>query len=150
MNEQADSPVCDFRSPWLDPMAKEGYKVFAQDMRGNLKVQKAGEVPSWKQSFERPSAIQQRAIVPVVQGNDVIAQPLSGTGKSATFSISILQQVRSFPCSFLFLSNVRLSPVFQLLPLLRFPQTYLKLPKKIHACAHTCSIVSRMISTPVP
>ncbi|KAK0482710.1 hypothetical protein IW261DRAFT_1562400 [Armillaria novae-zelandiae] len=43
--------------------------------------------------FERPSAIQQRAIVPVVKGHDVIAQAQSGTGKTATFSISILQQL---------------------------------------------------------
>ena len=44
-------------------------------------------------SFERPSAIQQRAIVPVVEGHDVIAQAQSGTGKTATFSISILQKL---------------------------------------------------------
>ncbi|KAJ1789230.1 translation initiation factor eIF4A [Coemansia sp. RSA 2399] len=43
--------------------------------------------------FERPSAIQQRAIAPVLKGNDVIAQAQSGTGKTATFSISILQQI---------------------------------------------------------
>ncbi|KAJ1995680.1 translation initiation factor eIF4A [Coemansia spiralis] len=43
--------------------------------------------------FERPSAIQQRAIVPVLKGHDVIAQAQSGTGKTATFSISILQQI---------------------------------------------------------
>jgi len=43
--------------------------------------------------FERPSSIQQRAIVPVVKGHDVIAQAQSGTGKTATFSISILQKV---------------------------------------------------------
>jgi len=43
--------------------------------------------------FERPSAIQQRAIVPVVKGHDVIAQAQSGTGKTATFSISILEQL---------------------------------------------------------
>lgn len=29
--------------------------------------------------FERPSAIQQRAILPCVEGNDVIAQAQSGT-----------------------------------------------------------------------
>ena len=46
-----------------------------------------------KCSFERPSAIQQRAIVPVIKGHDVIAQAQSGTGKTATFSISILQKV---------------------------------------------------------
>ncbi|OBT51251.1 hypothetical protein VE04_08483 [Pseudogymnoascus sp. 24MN13] len=38
--------------------------------------------------FERPSAIQQRAIMPVIKGHDVIAQAQSGTGKTATFSIS--------------------------------------------------------------
>lgn len=46
-----------------------------------------------KISFERPSAIQQRAIVPVVKGHDVIAQAQSGTGKTATFSIAILQKL---------------------------------------------------------
>lgn len=43
--------------------------------------------------FEKPSAIQQRAIMPCIQGRDVIAQAQSGTGKTATFSISILQQI---------------------------------------------------------
>jgi len=43
--------------------------------------------------FEKPSAIQQRAIIPCVQGRDVIAQAQSGTGKTATFSISVLQKV---------------------------------------------------------
>ena len=41
--------------------------------------------------FEKPSAIQQRAIKPIIKGRDVIAQAQSGTGKTATFSISILQ-----------------------------------------------------------
>ena len=43
--------------------------------------------------FEKPSAIQQRAIVPSIQGRDVVAQAQSGTGKTATFSISMLQQL---------------------------------------------------------
>ncbi|KAI8644605.1 ATP-dependent RNA helicase eIF4A [Parasitella parasitica] len=43
--------------------------------------------------FERPSAIQQRAIMPVIKGQDVIAQAQSGTGKTATFSISVLQSI---------------------------------------------------------
>ncbi|KAF1840555.1 eukaryotic initiation factor-like protein 4A-I [Cucurbitaria berberidis CBS 394.84] len=45
--------------------------------------------------FERPSAIQQRAIMPVIKGHDVIAQAQSGTGKTATFSISTLQKIDS-------------------------------------------------------
>ncbi|CAF0970437.1 unnamed protein product [Rotaria sordida] len=43
--------------------------------------------------FERPSAIQQRAIKPCILGHDVIAQAQSGTGKTATFAVSILQRI---------------------------------------------------------
>ncbi|XP_071489538.1 uncharacterized protein [Diadema antillarum] len=43
--------------------------------------------------FEKPSAIQQRAIIPCCRGFDVIAQAQSGTGKTATFAISILEQL---------------------------------------------------------
>lgn len=44
-------------------------------------------------NFEKPSAIQQRAILPILRGRDVIAQAQSGTGKTATFSISMLQTI---------------------------------------------------------
>jgi ATP-dependent RNA helicase len=43
--------------------------------------------------FEKPSAIQQRAIGQITKGRDVIAQAQSGTGKTATFSISALQRI---------------------------------------------------------
>jgi len=43
--------------------------------------------------FEKPSAIQKRAIVPLAKGKDIIAQAQSGTGKTATFTIGILQQL---------------------------------------------------------
>eukprot|EP01126_Amoeba_proteus_P016919 TRINITY_DN1795_c0_g2_i2.p1 TRINITY_DN1795_c0_g2~~TRINITY_DN1795_c0_g2_i2.p1 ORF type:complete len:423 (-),score=71.51 TRINITY_DN1795_c0_g2_i2:134-1402(-) len=43
--------------------------------------------------FTNPSAIQQRAIIPICAGRDVIAQAQSGTGKTATFSIGILQSI---------------------------------------------------------
>jgi len=43
--------------------------------------------------FERPSAIQQRGIMPILAFHDTIAQAQSGTGKTATFSIAILQQI---------------------------------------------------------
>lgn len=43
--------------------------------------------------FERPSTIQQKAIVPTITGRDIIAQAQSGTGKTATFAISVLQQL---------------------------------------------------------
>lgn len=43
--------------------------------------------------FEKPSAIQQRALLPIVQGRDVIAQAQSGTGKSSLIAMSICQKV---------------------------------------------------------
>ncbi|KAL8579646.1 Eukaryotic initiation factor 4A-II [Nucella lapillus] len=43
--------------------------------------------------FEKPSAIQQRAIIPCILGRDVIAQAQSGTGKTATFSVAILEKI---------------------------------------------------------
>ena len=43
--------------------------------------------------FERPSAIQQLAIRPMIMGRDVIAQAQSGTGKTATFAVGILQTI---------------------------------------------------------
>ncbi|XP_020423484.1 eukaryotic initiation factor 4A-2 isoform X3 [Prunus persica] len=43
--------------------------------------------------FEKPSAIQQRGIVPFCKGLDVIQQAQSGTGKTATFCSGILQQL---------------------------------------------------------
>jgi len=43
--------------------------------------------------FEKPSAIQQRGIMPILKNHDTIAQAQSGTGKTATFTISVLQSI---------------------------------------------------------
>jgi superfamily II DNA/RNA helicase len=43
--------------------------------------------------YEKPSVIQKKAIMPVIDGHDVIAQAQSGTGKTATFSIGMLQNI---------------------------------------------------------
>jgi translation initiation factor 4A len=43
--------------------------------------------------FEEPSIIQRKGIVPIVVGRDVLGQAQSGTGKTGTFSIGILQRV---------------------------------------------------------
>jgi ATP-dependent RNA helicase len=45
--------------------------------------------------FERPSAIQQRAIKPILDGRDVIAQSQSGTGKTTIFCVGILQAINT-------------------------------------------------------
>mmetsp|Transcript_9523 Transcript_9523/g.13109 ORF Transcript_9523/g.13109 Transcript_9523/m.13109 type:complete len:402 (-) Transcript_9523:353-1558(-) len=43
--------------------------------------------------FEKPSAIQRRAIKPILEGRDVIAQSQSGTGKTTIFCVGILQSI---------------------------------------------------------
>ena len=43
--------------------------------------------------FEKPSPIQRKAIRPIIEGKDIIAQAQSGTGKTATFTIGALQLV---------------------------------------------------------
>ncbi len=43
--------------------------------------------------FKKPSPIQQRGIRPIVIGRDMIAQAQSGTGKTATFSIGVLERL---------------------------------------------------------
>ncbi|XP_042379127.1 eukaryotic initiation factor 4A-III homolog B-like isoform X2 [Zingiber officinale] len=43
--------------------------------------------------FEKPSAIQQRAVIPIINGRDVIAQAQSGTGKSSMIALTVCQMV---------------------------------------------------------
>jgi ATP-dependent RNA helicase len=43
--------------------------------------------------FEKPSAIQQRAVMPIISGRDVIAQAQSGTGKTSMIALSLCQMV---------------------------------------------------------
>ncbi|TFK77464.1 ATP-dependent RNA helicase DHX8 [Pluteus cervinus] len=85
-NEEADSQARDFSQPWLDPMSKETERVFAQDMRGNVKGQKAGEVPQWKeQSFNKATTFgeittlsiqDQRRSLPIYKLRDPLLQAI--------------------------------------------------------------------------
>ena len=43
--------------------------------------------------FEKPSEIQKKAILPIINKNDLIAQAQSGTGKTGTFTIASLQSI---------------------------------------------------------
>ena len=45
--------------------------------------------------FENPSEIQKRAILPMIEKHDLIAQAQSGSGKTGTFSISTLQLINT-------------------------------------------------------
>lgn len=59
--------------------------------------------------FEAPSAIQSRAIMQIISGRDTIAQAQSGTGKTATFSLGMLQVIdtKVRQCQALVLSPTR-------------------------------------------
>ena len=45
--------------------------------------------------FENPSHIQQKSILSILRGNDVIAQAQSGTGKTGAFGVATLQRIDS-------------------------------------------------------
>nr|XP_027093409.1 eukaryotic initiation factor 4A-3-like [Coffea arabica]XP_027093411.1 eukaryotic initiation factor 4A-3-like [Coffea arabica] len=47
----------------------------------------------YQYGFEKPSAIQQRAVVPIISGRDVIAQAQSGTGKTSMIGLTVCQVV---------------------------------------------------------
>ena len=47
----------------------------------------------YSHGFERPSAIQSVAIMPLVKGRDVLGQAQSGTGKTGTFTIGMLSRI---------------------------------------------------------
>lgn len=43
--------------------------------------------------FEKPTSIQQKSIKPIIDGNDIIGQAQSGTGKTGSFTIGCLQRI---------------------------------------------------------
>jgi len=69
----------------------EEYPVFESFDDYDLNEQLLRGIYSY--GFEKPSAIQQRAIKPVLDGRDTIGQAQSGTGKTATFVIGVLQRI---------------------------------------------------------
>ncbi|QRV94893.1 ATP-dependent RNA helicase DHX8 [Ceratobasidium sp. AG-Ba] len=84
VNDQADSEARDFSTPWLDPMSQGDEKVFAQDARGNIMGQKAGEVPKWRaETFNKAttfgkitslSITEQRQSLPIFKLRDKLVQ----------------------------------------------------------------------------
>ena len=76
------------------------------------------EMGIYQYGFEKPSAIQQHAVVPILQGRDVIAQAQSGTGKTSMIGLTVCQTVdtSSRECVLLNLFSLFLSVLLQLLP----------------------------------
>ncbi|PHT79296.1 Eukaryotic initiation factor 4A-8 [Capsicum annuum] len=89
--------------------------------------------------FEKPSAIQQRGIVPFCKGLDVIQQAQSGTGKTATFCSGILQQLDYglVQCQGLVLAPTR-ELAQQIEKVMRALGDYLGV--KVHACVGGTSV----------
>lgn len=88
--------------------------------------------------FESPSAIQMRGIIPIVKGRDTIAQAQSGTGKTATFSIAVLQTIKpTGNCQALILAPTR-ELANQIQKVASTLGDYLKI--KSHACVGGTSV----------
>lgn len=83
--------------------------------------------------FEKPSSIQQKAIVPFANGQELIAQAQSGTGKTGTFSIGLLQAIdETIPdCQAIILLPTR-DLSYQVSDVLQKIGTYLGV--KVHTC----------------
>lgn len=89
--------------------------------------------------FEKPSAIQQKGIVPFARGYDVIQQAQSGTGKTATFCAGILQRLNyeNANCQALVLAPTR-ELAQQIEKVMRALGDYLGV--KCHACVGGTSV----------
>ena len=78
-------------------------QTFCSGLRNNARVPSLHSLPPppnlaelsapLHAGFEKPSAIQQRAILPITSGRDVIAQAQSGTGKTSMISVALIQQL---------------------------------------------------------
>ncbi|KAF8061125.1 eukaryotic initiation factor 4A-3 [Scenedesmus sp. PABB004] len=89
--------------------------------------------------FEKPSAIQQKGIVPFTKGLDVIQQAQSGTGKTATFCAGILNNLdyNLLDCQALVLAPTR-ELAQQIEKVMRALGDYLQV--KCHACVGGTSV----------
>jgi translation initiation factor 4A len=89
--------------------------------------------------FERPSAIQQRAIRPLILGRDTIGQAQSGTGKTAAFGIGSLSRIdyQKFQCQALLLAPTR-ELALQIQKVCLSLGDYVKI--KCHACIGGTSV----------
>jgi superfamily II DNA/RNA helicase len=77
----------------LDLLTKETFETFEtwEDKNLNLKLDLLRGIYSY--GFEKPSPIQQKSIISIIKGHDIIAQAQSGTGKTGAFSIGAIQNI---------------------------------------------------------
>jgi len=89
-NTEDKSPSLEKVDSAEQPMATGGEAIPSFDLMGLHDSLLRG---IYGYGYEKPSMIQQRAIVPLAQGGDLIAQAQSGTGKTGAFSIGALQKI---------------------------------------------------------
>lgn len=78
--------ACDINEVVLDP----SFKISSwEELEINDKLLRG----IYAYGFEKPSAIQEQAIKPLIMGRDIVIQAQSGTGKTATFTIGSLANV---------------------------------------------------------
>jgi len=66
------------------------YKTF-DDMKLREELMKG----IYAYGFDKPSSVQQRAIMPIIEGKDIIVQSQAGTGKTCVFSVGALQRIET-------------------------------------------------------
>ena len=86
-NEVADSEARDFSTPWLDPMSSQQDKVFAQDLRSNLRRGQT-DAPNWKDAtFSKATTFgeitslsiqEQRKSLPIYKLRDPLLEAIRG------------------------------------------------------------------------
>ena len=90
--------------------------------------------------FVKPSAIQQKAIKPIILKKDIIAQAQSGSGKTATFVISMLQNIDHEDLK---LQSLIIAPTrelaIQIAEVVKALSTYLKV--QVHLCTGGTQVV---------
>jgi len=135
--KEFDARMADVLAAEGDDFAKEWTEVCETFDEMNLQENLLRGIYAY--GFEKPSAIQQRGIVPFSKGFDVIQQAQSGTGKTATFCAGILQALdySRNECQALVLAPTR-ELAQQIEKVMRALGDYLSV--KCHACVGGTSV----------
>lgn len=98
-NEEVDSQARDLNQPWLDPMAKETDRAFAQDMRSNARGQEMKDQPKWKeQTFNKATTYgeiktmsiqEQRKSLPIYKLRDELLKAIDDVSGISSFDMCI-------------------------------------------------------------